>query len=79
MSTNHRLQQFRALIGHPVLITSKIVEPKPDRSEQPGDPTFVLAGVLTAIDPDGTIHYTENRVQKELASDLVANIEDSRP
>lgn len=70
-------EQFGPLIGKRVRITTNIVAPKDDRSEIPGDPTITLAGTLTSIGSDGTLHYTDPRPNQVPAS-WVARVEELR-
>lgn len=61
-------------VGKRVRIVTTVVKPKADRSEMPGDPTFVVEGRLTAVDADGTHHVDDRGNKSAWAAHLIADV-----
>ena len=64
-----------AHVGKRVRIFTTVIKPKPDRSEKPGDPTYVVEGWLTALDPDGTHHVNDRGNVSAWEANQIADVQ----
>ncbi len=63
-------------VGKRVRIVTTTIIAKPDRSEEPGDPTYALVGVLASIDnADGTHHIDQGNGPTSVEASRISHVQ----